>query len=838
MPTTKGFFATARRGFYNLARRTLMLWVKVRVVPENLADLALSQVGPKCYVLEDSAFSNRLILEHVCRELNLPRPFKPIVGLEELKRPAMIALERSSSINPLSQAPVRYAEGLQELLLALERDPELDVELVPVSIFVGRAPDRQQGWFSVLFTENWVVVGRLRRIFSILLNGRATIVQFAAPLKLRQAIDPKLDRPRQLRKVARILRTHFRLVRTAVIGPDLSHRRTLVGQILRTPDVRTAIAAHASKNAIGLEKANAQAMKIAFEIAADYSDPVVRSLSFLLRWFWNRLYDGVKVNHFEQFQRDAHGREIIYVPSHRSHIDYLLLSYLLYDRGVVCPHIVAGVNLNLPVVGTLLRGGGAFFMRRSFKSNPLYSAIFTEYVSALFADGVSMEYFIEGGRSRTGRLLTPRGGMLAMTLRAYLREPRRDVLFQPVYIGYERVAEGRSYSRELAGGEKQKENLFGLLKSLKMLRSNYGKVAVNFGEPILLSAHLDQIDPDWRAAHLSPDERPNWLPRAVDTLADEIMERINRAVDVNPINLLALVLLSTPKQAMDVDDLLGQLKLSLKLCEQLPYSERMTVTALNPEEIVRYGEKMEVIERVHHSLGDIIRLNPQTATLQTYYRNNVLHAFAVAGWVGCCFLNNREFERSEIVRLGQLVYPFLRTELYLYFEPAEFAAELERCIDFFKAEGLLLPSADGTQLRRAAGGSAQAFQIKVFGQALLQSFQRYYILTSLLVGKGSGVVSALELENLCHLTAQRLSLLFEFNAPEFFDKTLFRNFITGLRESGVVRTDDAGKLAFDQGIANFAETAKLILSKDIRHGILLAAPEDSAKALGAPALAP
>jgi len=444
MPTSTEFFGKLKRAFYNLARRTLMLWVKVKVVPDTLADLAVDQVGPKCYVLEDSSLSNRLILDHVCRDLNLPRPFKPIVGLEGIARPAMIALERSTNLNPLSQAPVRYADGLSELLLALERDPALNIELIPVSIFVGRAPDRQQGWFRVLFTENWVVVGRLRRLFSIFLNGRATIVQFAAPLKLREAIDEKLDRPRQLRKVARVLRTHFRLVRTAVIGPDLSHRRTLVGQVLRTPAVRQAVSAHATKQQISLEKADAQATKIAFEIAADYSDPVVRSLSFLLRWFWNRLYDGVTVNHFEKFQREAHGREIIYVPCHRSHIDYLLLSYLLYEQGLVCPHISAGVNLNLPVVGTLLRGGGAFFMRRSFKSNPLYSAVFNEYVSALFANGVSMEYFIEGGRSRSGRLLTPRGGMLAMTMRAYLREPRRDVLFQPVYIGYERVVEGRA----------------------------------------------------------------------------------------------------------------------------------------------------------------------------------------------------------------------------------------------------------------------------------------------------------------------------------------------------------------------------------------------------------
>ena len=108
------------------------------------------------------------------------------------------------------------------------------------------------------------------------------------------------------------------------------------------------------------------------------------------------------MHHFDTSRRSRPAHEVVYVPCHRSHIDYLLLSYQLYDNGIVPPHIAAGVNLNLPVVGPILRRGGAFFLRRSFRANALYSTVFTEYVTQLFARGVSMEYFIEGGRSRTG----------------------------------------------------------------------------------------------------------------------------------------------------------------------------------------------------------------------------------------------------------------------------------------------------------------------------------------------------------------------------------------------------------------------------------------------------
>src|SRR5690606_17847753 len=195
-------------------------------------------------------------------------------------------------------------------------------------------------------------------------------------------------------------------------------------------------------------------------------------------------------HHFDKARAAAPGHEVVYVPCHRSHADYLLLSYQLHHAGVVVPHIAAGVNLNLPVLGPLLRRGGAFFMRRSFRGNALYSTVFKEYMAQLLDRGVPMEYFIEGGRSRTGRLLAPRAGMLSMTVRAYLRSPHRPVLFQPVYIGYEKLMEGKSYIGELSGKPKEKESWLGLLRAAGVLRQRYGHVALSFGEPVELTPML------------------------------------------------------------------------------------------------------------------------------------------------------------------------------------------------------------------------------------------------------------------------------------------------------------------------------------------------------------
>jgi glycerol-3-phosphate O-acyltransferase len=272
------------------------------------------------------------------------------------------------------------------------------------------------------------------------------------------------------------------------------------------------------------------AKKYADEIAANYSQVFITFMSIALRRLWNQLYDGVEVEHVDKMQEVGDGAEIIYVPCHRSHMDYLLLSYVIYRKGFAVPHVAAGINLNMPVIGRFLRKGGAFFMRRSFRGNALYAAVFNKYLGVMMGRGHPLEYFIEGGRSRTGRLLAPRTGMLSMTLRSYLRDPLRPIVFIPVYFGYERIVEGRTYIGELSGQPKKKESILGLLKTLPALRRRFGKVHVNLGEPIRLDALLSRHNADWRSVDPGDEESDlPWIKQAVDDLAHRIITGINAA---------------------------------------------------------------------------------------------------------------------------------------------------------------------------------------------------------------------------------------------------------------------------------------------------------------------
>ncbi len=803
-----------------LCRKLLFLVVRTTVLPDDVGGDRLAGQTPVCYVIETGGLSNLLVVDREALKGGLPRPIEPMLAggrawssVLSLRRLRGIFVKRYDRTMPAQ---------LADMVKAVRSGAARDVRIVPVSIFWGRAPEKQKSWFKLLFSDTWAPVGALRKLLIILIHGRQTFVEFSEPLSLRAFLDEnsELAEPRLLRKVSRVLRVHFRRQRNAAIGPDLSHRRILVNEIVSSRDVRRAIAREVRKGKQTETKVEARARKYAREIAADYSYPAIRFMDGVLSRLWNRLYDGVTVNHVDRLRELPGGCEVVYVPCHRSHIDYLLLSYVLYYKGFVPPHIAAGINLNLPIVGRLLRRCGAFFIRRSFRGNKLYTAVFQKYLSLNIARGFPIEYFVEGTRSRTGRLLKPRSGMLAMTARSFLRDADRAVVFVPVYFGYERLVEGETYIGELSGRPKRSESLMGFMRSLKALRSQFGKVYVNFGAPIDLAGLLDEHQPDWRQLEYDDDERPAWLVPAVSDLADRILTNVNKAAAVTPVSLMALTLLSTPRQAMVEAGLVGHLDLLLALARRAPYSSQVTVPDMDGAAVVAYCEKMQIIGRQAHPLGDVLRLEGKNAVLMTYFRNNLLHLFALPSMIACCFLNNRSMDRETIVRLGRMVYPYVRAELFLHWSADGFAEAIVRQLAVMVDEGLLDEQDDGASYARPPAGTAEAVRLSVLAEGAVQTLERYYMTVALLLKHGSGTISQADLERLCQLMAQRMSMLHEFNAPEFFARDLFRGFIDTLRKSGVVWNDDDGLLAFDERIVDVNADARLVLSEQIRHSIL------------------
>src|SRR6478735_3975043 len=801
-----------------LLRQFFKLWVRAAVQPAEAPETLTAPRVPVCYVLETDSLADRAVLCNVTAKAGLPYPEKRSSSLPVEERRSYFDVGRRRRFWDATVAR-RPPPHLLALVEALRADSVRDVMLVPTAVYWGRAPEKEGSWLRLLFAENWTLTSRVSKFFAVLVNGRNVMVDMGQPTSLRSLLDaaPAHD---QARRITRILRGGLRRQRAIRIGPDLSHRRTIVARVLRARAVRAVVAAEVRDKHGDFRPGLLQARKYAFEIAANYSHAFVQIAEKLLGRVWNRVYDGVKLNHAGTLKEVSEGNEVVYVPCHRSHMDYLLMSYIIYHQGYALPHIAAGINLNIPVVGRYLRKGGAFFIRRSFAGNSLYTVVFMKYLAAIMARGHSIEYFIEGGRSRTGRLLQPKTGMLSMTVRSFLRDPVRPVVFVPVYFGYERIVEADTYISELSGAAKKKESWLDLLLSLRVLRERFGTVHVNVGEPIRLNDLLDAHLPSWRDQRFEDDTRLPAVNALVGELALSIMRGINAAAAVTPINLLATTLLASPRGALPESALLRQLDLYLKLLRASPYGPRVTVTDASPTEIVMYGESLKIISRVPHKLGDVVKMSDESAQLIAYYRNNVLHLFALPSLVACAFIGNPMLQTSDIQRLAWRIYPYVASELFLRWREDELAKVVDGVLAALADLGVLQPNEDRTVWMRPPPDSPAALQLSMLSQATIQTIERYYLAISLLLKAGSGEMTQKTLEQQCHLAAQRMNMLYGFNSPEFFDRSLFQNFIDLLRERSVLKAGEGGNLEFDEVLIRVAADAQLGRSEQIRHSIL------------------
>jgi glycerol-3-phosphate O-acyltransferase len=251
-----------------------------------------------------------------------------------------------------------------------------------------------------------------------------------------------------------------------------------------------------------------------------------------------------------------------------------------------------------------------------------------------------------------------------------------------------------------------------------------------------------------------------------------------------------------------------------------PYSPRISVTELDGAAIVRHALAMQIVERVNHPLGDILRMGEHNAILQTYFRNNVLHLFAMPSLLACCFLNNTALRTADLMRLAWRIYPYIADELFLPWREEEVPDVVQSTLEQFAALNLVERSGDSAEWRRRPPQAVEAMQLSVLAQGTIQIVERYYVAIALLIEAGSGVINQEVLEKRCHLTAQRISLLYELNSPEFFDKTLFASFIDLLRRRGVLQLSPDNRLLFNEVLLNVASDAQLVLSEQIRHSIL------------------
>lgn len=448
---------------------------------------------------------------------------------------------------------LKEGDELVRVLFDLQRKRDEPILLLPQVFVWSKFPDtRGTEPLDVLIgPREWP--SSARTVAQFLYNYKHVTLKLGEPIDLRAFLAESAGQPDNVvvRRVTYAVLRRLERERRVITGPAEKPPERVRQEIVRGPRLRTVIDELADEHT-DRYTLQARALEMLAELQATPERTTIKFLEVIFKRLFERIYAGVEYDRadLDRLREAAKRGTLVLLPSHKSHIDYLILSYIFNMENLPLPLIAAGDNLNFFPVGGILRRGGGFFIRRSFRGDRLYAAVVDAYVRRLIRDGYPIELFLEGGRSRTGKLIPPKFGILSMIVDAALAVPELPSLFVPVSIGYERVIEGESYERELQGGEKQKEDAAGLLKSRDVLRHRYGRINIQVGQILTLPEVASELGVDLTS--LSPAKRRVLVTR----LGNRVMDEINRVTALTPGALTALVLLSHDQRGLSHADLL------------------------------------------------------------------------------------------------------------------------------------------------------------------------------------------------------------------------------------------------------------------------------------------
>jgi len=404
--------------------------------------------------------------------------------------------------------------------------------------------------------------------------------------------------------------------------------RFVYEEILSRPAFRGGVARLAHELAKPEEETQKRAARYLKEVAANHSPFVIDLVSNIIRAMYTRGYS--EALHYDRAKLEeifALGQRapVVFLPSHKSNLDHLVLQYALHENGHPPNHTAGGINMNFFPMGPLLRRSGVFFIRRTFKDNPLYKFVLRSYVEYLVEKRFSLEWYIEGGRSRSGKLLPPRMGILGYVVDAYRHGKSEDVFLIPVSIAYDQITDVGDYVAEQRGAAKQRESFGWFLGFVRRLRHRYGNVHIAFGEPLSLQSALGPPDPD---APRSADDSERNL--TLQKIAFEVSVRINRATSITATSLVTFALLGSGDRAVSLAQIR---KLLVNLLDyvrrrHLPTTDEFDLST--DESVTRVLEALAengVVSCFAEGAEPIYMIGPDQHLTAAYYRNTIIHFF-------------------------------------------------------------------------------------------------------------------------------------------------------------------------------------------------------------------
>ena len=408
------------------------------------------------------------------------------------------------------------------------------------------------------------------------------------------------------------------------------------------------------------------------EIAATHSPYVIDLIANAIHKLYSQGYGKIRYSDddLKRLAALGSGNPIVFLPSHRSNLDRLSLQYMLWENDFPPNHTAGGINLNFFPIGPLVRRTGVFFIRRSFKDNPLYKTVLRSYLDYLVEKRFPLEWYMEGGRSRSGKLLPPRLGLLSYVIDSMRRGKAEDLQLIPVSIAYDQIHDVPDYAREAQGRDKERESLGWLLRAVRSLRRRYGDIHVRFGEPVSARATLgDAGDADEESVDLQK-------------LAFEVMYRIGQVTPITPIALVSLALLALHGTATSAERLAEETTRMVEFARArgLPLTEESDLS--DPGRIGVILDWLAEHDNVssHEAVGRrVFWLDDDQMIRISYYRNMVVHFFVDRALAEMALRSAAETgdDRAEGVRETLLSFRDLLKFEFFFPEKDEFLAKVE-----------------------------------------------------------------------------------------------------------------------------------------------------------------
>lgn len=628
-------------------------------------------------------------------------------------------------------------------LLALQTQLGEPIFLLPQLILWTKDPERlEKGPLDVLFGET-DYPGIIRKTVLLVRNHRRAFVKTGEPIDLQAfALNAGNERPETTaKKLRRTLRVFLAREERVIRGPLLKPRWRLLKSILKERDLVDSMKQIARDENVPYDRIEKKALDYLDEIAADFNLSYIEGMDLILTQVWKLIYDKIYVDEvgIERVREAAKSGPLILIPSHRSHVDYLILSYLFFNYDLMPPHIAAGVNLSFWPMGPIFRHSGAFFLRRSFRGNKLYSVVFEAYVRKLIKEGYNLEFFIEGTRSRTGKMLPPKLGMLTMLSDSLLQHPEiKDTMLVPVSVDYERIVEESSYLKELQGGGKEKESFVGVIKASKHVRTNYGRVFVQFGQPISLRNYLHEsgaatlTDPEDTVAIVSDDDtdgNEDWSKvstarkRIVEELGYRLVNDIRSVATVTLPQIISASLLVHHKRGIAREALIENMATLREALEARHARFSTDFAGVDPDlmRTLELFKNQRFITEIRIAGQTVYAIDEQRRLGLDYYKNGILGHLYALGFVAMAFRDKSMPTLAEIQNDYDFLMELFESDLNLKFVDRGNSA-LQEALDYFIGKGYLelVPEKGTYQVLRS-------HRLGIFQQLYLNFLESYYV---------------------------------------------------------------------------------------------------------------